>query len=335
VARESGLPVVSGLEDLCQRLAGGQVVTVDADAGRIFAGCADALLEVPKRRRNEERRRLAERFADLARQTCHLGLTDPEAPDFAPEGCASLHDLVRFCHEKAMAEMFGPAEKSSRPDRGLGRARRLRADLPLSLYVLDLGGGLAAAGGADIAADIPPEAIVSTPMRALWQGLAGGGEVWPERGFCCDWQEFDRISAGIFRKDSRLLASYALVSADYLHLLVRFGYHFAVLDSLCGARAEANYICFRFKGGGGLPGQRLLRAGFIDRVLTRCGFTVRVRGDMLDARLSRAEERDVRRALTLLGRLLVRTQRLDLGLTDEDQAARLAEDFLSDCGGAL
>ena len=336
VARENGLPVVSGMEDGRARLPEGLLVTVDAGAGRVLAGCAEALLNAPARRRDEERQRLAERFAGLARQTCHLTLTDPEAPEFAPAGCASLHDLVRFCHEKAVAEMAGLSEDSGRSGRGLGRARRLVADLPLALYLLDLGGGLAppARRGAGSGADVLPEDIASAPMRELWQGLARAGETWSDTGFCCDWQEFDRISAGIFRKDSRLLASYALLSADYLHLLVRFGYHFAVLDSLCGQRAEANYINFRFKGGGGLPEQRLLRIHFISQVLAGCGFAVRVRGDMLDARLSRVEEQEMRRALVVMGRLLVRTQRLDLGLADEEQAGRLARDFLAACGEA-
>ncbi len=346
VAREAGLPVVSGLADAHARLPEGLLVTVDGGMGLILAGCAETLQEGPKRRQDEERKRLAERFADLARQTCHLRLTDPEAPDFAPEGCASLHDLVRFCHENAVAEMVGLAgqdTEADRPGRGLGKAKRLRSGLPLALYLLDLGGGFAppagstakygAEGGPSHAGSVLPEQIASVPMQALWQGLANSGEVWQDTGFSCDWQEFDRISAGIFRKDSRLLASYALLSADYLHLLVRFGYHFAVLDSLCGERAEANYIGFRFKGGGGLPEQRRLRIVFIARVLTGCGFTVRVRGDMLDARLPRAEEGAVRRALVMLGRLLVRTQRLDLGLTCEAQAERLAGDFLSACAG--
>lgn len=335
VARECGVPVVSGLAQRRARLPEGLLVTVDAGAGRIHAGCAETLREAPGRRQAEERRGLAERFAALARQTCRLTLTDPEAPDFAPEGCTSLHDLVRFCHEMAVAEMFGLSGSSGASEtlgRGMGKAKKLRSDLPLSLFLLDLGGGLDPAAARK--AEALPEDMASAPMLALWQGLARSGETWDDTGFRCDWQEFDRVSAGIFRKDSRLLASHALLSADYLHLLVRFGYHFAVLDSLCGQRAEANYINFRFKGGGGLPEQRRLRITFIARVLTGCGFAVRVRGDMLDARLARLEEQGLRRALVLLGRLLVRTQRMDLGLMSEAQAEDLAEDFLSACGGA-
>jgi pyruvate,water dikinase len=318
------------------RLPEGLLVTVDADAGRILAGCPAALLDAPAKHREEQRGRLAERFAALARQTCHLELTAPEAPNFRPEGCRSLHDMVRFCHEKAVAEMVGPTENDgpgAPPERGLGKARRLRTDLAFTLFLLDLGGGLAPAQGRGN--EVRPEDIASAPMRALWQGLACSGETWADMGFCCDWAEFDRVSAGIFRKDSRLLASYGLLSADYLHLLVRFGYHFAVLDSLCGPRAEANYICFRFMGGGGVPEQRRLRVTYIATVLEGYGFAVRVRGDMLNARLSRAEETVVRRSLILLGRLLVRTQRLDLRLTDAHQTLRLAEDFLSEMDQGL
>lgn len=320
----SGLPAFSGLEGPFAALPQGLLVTVDADACRILAGCADSLTGPSRQQREAERLRRAERFAGLARLTCHLGLTDPDSPDFSPEGCASLHDLVRYCHEKAVAEMAGLS--GGRTPRALGRARRLAAPLPLALYLLDLGGGLDPAAGAAPA----PEHFASVPMRALWSGLAHPAESW-DKGFGCDWDEFDRISAGIFRKDSRALGSLALLARDYLHLLVRFGYHFAVLDSLCGPRPEANYVRLRFKGGGGLPEQRRLRLVFLSAVLEALGFAVRVRGDMLDASLARRDEAATATALALLGRLLVRSQRLDLGLASEAQAQALAREFLAQC----
>lgn len=332
VAREAGVPVVSGLEN--PALPEGLLVTVDADTGRILRGCADDLRERSGRRETLAHPRLRERFGELARLACRLGLTDPEAESFSPEGCASLHDLVRYCHEMAVAEMAGLAglgggAGEGRPGRGIDRARRLQSPLPVALYVLDLGGGLDAQ--ARHGGEVLPERIASRPMRALWSGLAHPAEVW-DKGPNLDWEEFDRISAGIFRMDSRSLGSLALVAEDYAHLLVRFGYHFAVVDSLCGPRAEANYASFRFKGGGGTEGQRRLRLELIGEVLQSLDFAVRLRGDMLDARLARQDSRVTARALEILGRLLVRTRRMDMGLAGEDQARELARGFLADCG---
>lgn len=326
VAREFGLPVLAEATELLAALADGEVVSVDADAGAVYAGRVEAVLAGREQGRAALRQAAQERYAGLIKLTCQLNLTDPDSPDFSPRGCRSLHDVVRYCHERAVAEMFTLADRSGR---GLHAARRLESPLPLAMYVLDLGGGVLPGGGGGNGQTLRPEDFASAPMRAFWQGLAHAGESWEGSGMHCDWQEFDRVSAGIFRKDSKLLASYALLSADYLHLLVRFGYHFAVLDSLCGPRPEANYIGLRFKGGGGLEEQRLLRLGFIRRVLTRCGFAVNTRGDMLDARFARADQEATRQRLTLLGRLLARTRLMDLRLTDEAQTALLADDFFS------
>ncbi len=326
VAREFGLPVVCGARAAFDRLAQDRVVTVDARAGRILDGRVEAVLGSADLDRRHSVRAAVHHFPGLFELTCHLGLTDPEAEAFTPVGCASWHDLVRFCHEKAVLGMFSVAEKAGPNSRA---ARKLDTGLPLSLYVLDLGGGLLAS-----ALDRPvltPEDLDCAPFTALLQGLSSPGEEWTRGGLHCDWEAFDRISAGIFRLDTPLLASHALVSPDYLHLQVRFGYHFAVLNTLCGRRSEANFITFRFKGGGGVYEQRLLRVSFLVQVLERFGFTVRARGDLLDARQARAGQTGTADRLGMLGRLLTRTRLMDLSLTSADQARDLAEAFAAQC----
>lgn len=77
---------------------------------------------------------------------------------------------------------------------------------------------------------------------------------------------------------------------------------------------------------------RRLRLGIIAAALGALGFSVRLRGDMLDARLARRDAAATVRALEILGRLLVRTRRMDLGLAGEDHARELARGFLADCG---
>ena len=90
-----------------------------------------------------------------------LHLTDPKAPDFRPEACRSLHDIMRVVHELSYQEMFRLSDRVSHRE---GTAVRLAVNLPVDLYLIDLGGGLA-----DRAAEIDevrPEAVTSIPLNA-------------------------------------------------------------------------------------------------------------------------------------------------------------------------
>ena len=251
-----------------------------------------------------------------------LHLLDPASPEFNPRNCRSINDLVRFAHEKGMAEMFSLV---GRQGRGLARARRLATELPLVMYVLDLEGGLDRQ--AQGARTIEPQFITSEPMRACWEGLSHPDVVWRQGLLHLDWEELDRVSAGLVSLKGARLASYAIISQDYLHLVLRFGYHFAVLDTLCSDNPEANYIAFRFKGGGGDFEHRLWRVTLIKTVLEWAGFTVKTRGDLLDARFDRQEARHILPRLTLLGLLQGKTCLLDMALAGEEQALTFAADF--------
>jgi pyruvate,water dikinase len=110
--------------------------------------------------------------------------------------------------------------------------------------------------------------------------------------------------------------------------MIRFGYHFSVIDSYCGPRPENNYIRFRFKGGGAAMDRRVLRLAFISRVLGRSGFSISTRGDLLDARFLRSEETETLKRLTELGYMMGVTKLMDMGLTDPSQVDILVEEFL-------
>ncbi|HBR06907.1 MAG TPA: pyruvate, water dikinase, partial [Desulfovibrio sp.] len=319
VARENGIPVVVG-PDAFAALPEGSQVTVDADAGMVYAGVVERLLPPAD---GPGGSRVEPGFERILPLTVRLSLTDPEAPEFTPEGCKSFHDLVRFCHEKGVAEMFSLV---GRGGRGLASSRKLKTELPLVLYILDLENGLFESGRSRD--EVVPEDIKSQPMWAFWWGLADPEVGWGDLVHV-DWEEMDRISAGIFTKNTRLLASYAIISADYLHCMIRFGYHFSVLDSVCSAEANSNYVHFRFKGGGGSLEQRLLRLEFLVEVLTRLGFDCSTRGDMLDARYARKSEGDTQKRLAALGYLTAVTRLMDMGLKDRAQVAELVERHLA------
>jgi pyruvate,water dikinase len=165
-------------------------------------------------------------------------------------------------------------------------------------------------------------------MRPLWAGLADERVDWDESQLHMDWETFDRISAGIFRKDSRILASYSIIASEYMHLNIRFGYHFSIVDALCGEFPGANYIKFRFKGGGAALSQRAHRLTFIRQVLERFGYEVLIKGDMLDAAYMRMPVDETARCLYVLGLVLAVTRLMDMKLAEASDAQREATLFM-------
>lgn len=322
VAREFGLPVLVGATGARAALRPGQAVTVDADGRVVYEGSVEGLCKASPGRAPRRSSPMSRRLEAIMPLVSPLTLTDPQSPRFTPRFCASVHDFVRFCHEKGVAEMFSLV---GRGGRGLARSRLLRTGLPMDFYVLDLHGGTRAE--ASDRAEIGPDDLASRPMLALWQGLTHSDVVWAKGLRHLDWQAFDQVSAGVGVLGSKDLASYAVLSDDYLHAMVRFGYHFAVVDALCCEHEDANYVAFRFKGGGADFDHRLLRLAFIAEVLHRAGFASDTRSDLLDARYGRQDERKCLQRLTLLGIVLGQTRLLDMAMTDETQVEAMVEEF--------
>ena len=322
VARESGVPVLVG--ELPTPPEPGQVLTVDGPNGIIYDGCVESIL-TRARDGNNVPQQVIDQYAKVVPITVKLNLTDPEAEEFTPEGCRSMHDVVRFCHEKAVGEMFSIVDKRGR---GMGAAKRLKTNLPLVMYLLDLGDGLFS--GAAKNKLVTPQDIKSRPMWALWYGLSDERVKWPNKLTHMDWEEFDKVAGGIFSFDSKLLASYGLISEDYLHLMVRFGYHFSVVDAVCSTDIGSNYINFRFKGGGAGFDQRLLRLDFIRKVLSRYGFDTETRGDMIDAKCARLDENETRRLLAKLGYLMSVTRLMDMRMGSSEQVDLEVDKFIEE-----
>jgi pyruvate,water dikinase len=324
VAREFGLPVVTGLPEAFDVLVPGMEVTVDADAGTVYPGRVAALLERPRHTPATAGSPVAERLARLVPLLARLTLTDPASPDFTPSKVRSFHDIVRFAHEKAVTEMFSLVGDDGR---GLASARKIKSALPMSMYLLDLGGGVFDSAAGD--KELRPDQIKCAPLWALWSGLAADDAPWPEGPPITDDATLDRTSAGLFSGEARHLASYAVVSDLYAHVMLRFGYHFTVVDALCGPKENQNFINFRFKGGGADFASRALRLACVRRILTHFGFAVRASGDLLDATLARAPEHIVQKRLAMLGCLLAATRLLDMRLADQTEADAWVQAFLA------
>jgi pyruvate, water dikinase len=324
VAREFGVPVLVRMPGATDTLVPGMEVTVDAENGRVYAGRVAQLL-TGRGVGSGATAICLKRLEPVMELVSFLSLLNPRARDFRPESCRSLHDIVRYAHEKAMQEMF---VLSGRGLSGRGGAQQLKSDLPFELFVLDIGGGLQpdAAGKRRVA----PEEVCCLPLRALWRGLSHPGIEWSGRQHF-DWQGYEAIvmGGGIAGPNSAALASYAIIRDDYLNINIKFGCHFSILDALCGGAPAENYCGLRFVGGGGEYRGRLLRVAFLARILERLGFVIEMAADRLDARLIGIDGDALQGKLEVIGRLLGATRLLDMVLEDADMVVRLADDFLA------
>ncbi len=324
VARELRLPAVFGAPEALRRIPHGTEITVDAAEGRVYAGVLDELLRfsaegglIPS---DPEYRTLRR----LLRFIMPLHLTDPEAAEFSPEGCRTMHDLLHYCHERAVDELAHFQDR--RPELGAIRSRRLRLDLPLAVRVLDIGRGLDSAAG-----DHPgPEDVRSLPFIHFLRGLTQS-RAWDAEGA--------RLGLGdivaSLPQTTRLLQagadtleeSLAVIDQDYLNLSLRTGYHFSVVDALIGPDQSRNHVSFRFGGGAAGGKGRERRARFVGGVLERMDFRVTRTGDLVAGRLKLVDAEDMHEALRTLGCLTAFCRQQDTAMRSDADVDRLAAAF--------
>ena len=325
VCREFGVVLLVEAADALELLPAGTLVVVDARAGAVYPG------RLPEGARPAGRDASADPYLHKLRGLLDyitpLHLVDPADSSFRPQSCRSLHDIIRYAHEKAMQTMFGLSDLASGKS---SRCRLLDTDLAIDLYLLDVGNGFREPGdGETVAVD----RVASRPFLALWQGLSHPDVDWDSH-LHFDWKGFSdaALSGGVVSGGSREFASYAIVSGDYCNLNMRFGYHFTLVDCLCGDEARGNYCQLRFAGGGGDYQGRSLRIRLLILILGRLGFEVTVKADLLDARIGEMDRDSLVELLATVGRLLGATKLLDMVLKDEHQLEPFAAQFFAGAG---
>jgi pyruvate,water dikinase len=255
---------------------------------------------------------------------------------FRPKGCKSVHDIVRFTHEKAVAAMFELGDEAG------GRSRqptwRLDSPIVLNIYVLDLGGSLPEKPTGKKGM-VKPEEIGSTPFQALWRGVSDPAVSWAGRTRVSGAGFMSVMAASMADRGAAVRGlggkNYLMVAPEYVNLNARLAYHFAMVDALVGEVPENNYVNFRFRGGGAGQDRRSLRAEFLSRVLLQESFAVDRRGDLVTAWLSRYPREASEAALALLGRLMGCARQLDMLLDSEAAVAHFAERFRAGDYGAF
>ncbi|MEJ2678465.1 MAG: response regulator, partial [Gemmatimonadota bacterium] len=116
----------------------------------------------------------------------------------------------------------------------------------------------------------------------------------------------------------------AIISRQYMHLSLRLGYHFNIVDAYLTDAPADNYIYFRFAGGVTELTRRSRRAALLKRILEEAGFVTDGRGDLVIGRLKGIAADVMQDRLAALGRLIGFTRQLDIFLKND----RLVDDYV-------
>ena len=324
VLREARVPAVFGAREALTLLPPGELVTVDAYYGNVYAGKVEELLKAP--RGGDEVLRQSRAFKVLERALQHitpLNLVDPRAENFRPEACRTYHDITRFAHEKAMEELFQMSAGRQVAD----GSRRLISPLPLDLCLIDLGGGLAPEA-ADLR-QVRPEHLRSRPMLAYWKGVTAVGWKGPKPVDLAGFLSVVMSAATDTNVREKLHEkNFAIITDDYLNLSNRLGFHFATIESFLGA-PENSYISFTFYGGGAELTRRMRRVRFLSMVLQHLNFRVEAKEDSITARVDGLEAAALEEKLEILGRLMMVSKQLDMVMLSDGEADRYYQEFIT------
>lgn len=343
IARELGLPMITGAAGATRTLRPQQWIVLDADNGQVLEASPELWSSFsPQGRRprsameNAPTRCTLDPLREgLRLRVSPLNLTDAYGPTFSLAQCRSMHDLIRYTHEMAVLAMFHAGDMVTEEAGGL--LRPLDIGVPFHFLVVDVGGGVRREDtvfGARNAGlrrrTLGIGDILSRPLAALCEGLTTPGLSWHPTFDGTAWSGL--LSRNMLdARSARPVGSfnYALAARDYLNLNSRVEYHFAMLDAVCGGSAQANYVRFRFKGGGSSTARTSRRALFLREVLEESGFVTTVKGDLVTASLTGAGREAVRAKLVMIGRLIGFTRCLDAVMRDDRIAHLLAEGFLA------
>ncbi len=326
--REWRVPSLFAVEGALRAVEGETTIGLDATHRKVYRGSPWPEPEGKKVRQGPAPESSWDKDP-LCKLVFPLNLTDPALPRFRAEGCASLHDMIRFVHEKAVEVLFDLGDRYA--GRGEKKAKRLKTDIPHNIMVLDLGGVFSSEALA--MKTVTPSQIASVPFQAIWKGMSDPELSWAGRqqvslkGFTSVMVSSMAGSGAGTRKLGDV--NYLLAARDYINMNLRLAYHYAMVDALVGESAENNFVNFRFRGGGALADRRGLRARFLSEALLRSRFAVDRRGDLVTAWFRRYPRARCEEALATLGRLMACSRQLDMLIPNEKVAHEYAERFLA------
>jgi pyruvate,water dikinase len=329
ICREFGVPSIVNAGNATREIKHGEEITLLAEDEGHFGVYAGRLSVTPDgigRKRMEEVYEFRKKKY-IMRYIAPLNLINPLTDDFTPEKCRTMHDILRFIHEKSVQALIDASRnKYGRRTTG-GRLKRLELSVPAGIQVLDIGGGVRNGAGEKISF----EDITSLPLKATVKGMEHPG-AWQSEAVSLHVTDFlsSMIRMGDISDEGTEFAgkNVAVVSGEYLNLALRFGYHFNLVDAYASPEARNNHIYFRFVGGATDITKRSRRIQLIETVLKEYGFSSSTKGDLIIARVSNIKQEEVLLILEEAGKLIAFTRQLDALLDDDSDVERYAREFL-------
>ncbi len=328
ICREFKVPCILNVPNATQLLKDGMQITIDGFNGYIYRGTVEELL--PLRLQLESVRLhdtpILSMLKQISSSIIPLNLVDPNAANFTPGGCKTLHDIMRYAHEHSYTEMFAISDSASSAS---GVSLKLNAPLPIDLYLIDLDGGTTAKPSAT---SVKPEEIVCAPLKAMLKGMLRPDTMFRKPrpinmgGFLSVMGQQLVTPQGGERFGDK---SYAIISDRYMNFSSRVGYHYSVLDAYCGNTDSKNYISFTFQGGAAGEARRERRCRAIALVLEELDFNVTQQGDMVKSRLQKYKKEFIEDRMDQLGRLLQVTRQMDMLMVDEASIVQFKDDFMN------
>lgn len=319
VAREFNVPALFNTGNATAVLAEASHVTLDAWACEVFKGSLPytipASSEEKGRMHNTPVYSALKKILSLVRP---LNLTDPDHENFSPEHCETYHDILRFCHEKAVDEMFCLGQEYEGTE---ASGKRLVAGVPTQWWLINIGGGFKKRKIQD---RIRLSEISSQPFLAVWEGMVSHAWQGPPgadaRGlFSIMMESTMNRDLDLTGPSSFALKNYALVSGNFCSLNCRFGYHYSVLQTLCQEQDRENYIRFGFKGGAADMSRKQLRLRLMSQVMEEIGFQIKTTEDSLRASFEGGSRPETLKRLKTLGYLIVHTRQMDMVMNNKEQ----------------
>jgi len=327
IAREYRIPTIGGFDSAAD-LPQGKQVTVDATNGIVYEGLHQQLIDA-----RQPEYDLFDDMAilDLLRRVLEvvspLNLIHPTDANFVPEQCRTLHDITRFCHQKAMDEMFhGGLSIDNKDEIGV----QLESDIPLKVNIIYVDRKLETNAHKK---QVSENDLGSDPMIHFWKGVKHEG--WPTSAPQIDVKGFLSVLGTSVTQGERedfSETSFAILSKEYMIISLRMGYHFTTVEAMCTEDVDKNYARMQYKEGGASMDRRERRIKLIRDILTKLGFEHQSSGDFLDTRIVHQKTEIIRERLFQLGRLIMLTKQLDMALPNDAVAKWYTQDIMKKLG---